>query len=108
MLESIGYKVSIHTKSLTALEDFISNPKKYDLIVTDQTMPYMLGTDLIERMREFQPNIRAIIITGFGDSISEETAKDKGIDAVVIKPLILSNFSNLIRKVLDRKVTQKI
>lgn len=108
MLESIGYKVSIHTKSLTALEDFISNPKKYDLVVTDQTMPYMLGTDLIERMREFRPNIRAIIITGFGDSISEETAKDKGIDAVVIKPLILSNFSNLIRKVLDRKVTQKI
>lgn len=107
MLEGLGYSVSIHTKSLTALEDFMSNPKKYDLVVTDQTMPYMLGTDLVSRFKEIRPDIKAIIITGFGDSITEEVAKDKGINAIVIKPLILSKFSTLIRKILDKKVIKK-
>lgn len=107
MLEGLGYSVSIHTKSLTALEDFMANPKKYNLVVSDQTMPNMLGTDLIDRFKKIQPDIKAIIITGFGDSITEEVAKDKGIDAIVIKPLILSKFSTLIRKILDKKVTKK-
>ena len=103
MLESLGYSVSVHTKSLTALEEFTSNPSIYDLLVTDQTMPYLLGTELIRKVRELKPRIKAIIITGYGDSISEETKIKEKIDAVVIKPLILSNFSNLIRKVLDEK-----
>ena len=102
MLESLGYSVSVHTKSLTALEEFTSNPGIYDLLVTDQTMPYLLGTELIRKIRELKPGIKAIIITGYGDSISEEVKITEKIDAVVVKPLILSNFSNLIRKVLDQ------
>jgi len=101
MLESLGYSVNVHTKSLTALEEFTSNPGIYDLLVTDQTMPHMLGTELIRKVRELKPGIKTIIITGYGDSISEEVKIMENIDAVVIKPLILSNFSNLIRKVLD-------
>ena len=73
-----------------------------------KTMPYMLGTDLIDRFREFRPDLKAIIITGYSDSISEATAEKKGIDAVVFKPLVISSFSNLIRKVLDRQVTENI
>ena len=103
MLESLGYKVTIYTNSLAALEDFVSNPNLYDLIVSDQTMPNMLGTDMVAKMKQLRPNLKAVIITGFGDSITEEVAKDKGINAIVIKPLILSKFSNLIRKILDKK-----
>ncbi len=101
MLESLGYTVNVHTNSLAALDDFTSDPTLYDLLVTDQTMPYMLGTELIRKARELKPAIKAIIITGFGDSITEEEKIKKGIDAIVVKPLILSSFSNLIRKVLD-------
>ncbi len=108
MLEGLGYTVNIFTKSIDALKDFTTDPDRYDLIVTDQTMPYMLGTDLIDKLKEIRPDIKAVIITGFGDSITEEVAKDKGIDAIVIKPLILSKFSTLIRKILDKKVTKKI
>ena len=107
MLESLGYKVTIHTSSLAALEDFVSSPKLFDLVVSDQTMPNMLGTDLIEKMKQLRPDLKAVIITGFGDSITEEVAKDKGINAIVIKPLILSKFSNLIRKILDKKVIKQ-
>jgi len=108
MLESMGYKVSVHNKSLAALEDFTASPSSFDLVVTDQTMPYMLGTDLIERFREFRPDLKAIIITGYGDSIPDDLAREKGIDAVVVKPLILSKFSTLIRTILDKTVTEKI
>lgn len=103
MLEGLGYTVTVHTNSLVAYENFVSNPKVYDLVVSDQTMPNMLGTDLISKMKELRPDLKAIIITGFGDSITEELAKDKGINAIVIKPLILSKFSSLIRKILDKK-----
>ena len=52
MLENLGYKVTIKSDCLSALEEFKSDPMKYSLLVTDQTMPKMFGTELAARMKE--------------------------------------------------------
>jgi len=101
MLENIGYKVTIKTDAMSALEEFRSNPDKYSLLVTDQTMPGMLGTELASKMKEIRPDLKAIIITGYIDKLSEDQMNETGISEIIMKPLIISDFSKVIRKVLD-------
>jgi CheY-like chemotaxis protein len=100
MLESLGYTVDIKTDSQSALQDFKKDPGKYDLLVTDQAMPKMMGTELIGQVRQIRPDLKTIIITGYHDSIPKNAIKQFGISDIISKPLILSEFSELIRKVL--------
>jgi signal transduction histidine kinase/ActR/RegA family two-component response regulator len=106
MLENLGYKVTIKSDSLSALDEFKSSPMKYSLLVTDQTMPGMLGTELAARMKEIRPKFKVIIITGYIDKLAEELLKQDGISEVIMKPIILSDFSRVIRKVLDEDKTK--
>lgn len=101
MLEKLGYKVSIKSDSLSALEDFKNDPKKYSLLVTDQKMPDIQGTELAYRMKEINPGLKVIIITGYGDNLSEDVLSKNGISEVIYKPMVLDDFSKVIRKVLD-------
>ena len=105
MLENLGYKVTIKTDPLSALEEFKSDPHKYSLLVTDQTMPRMFGTELAVRLKEIRPDLKVIIITGYIDKLPEDIINESGISEIIMKPLILSDFSKVIRKVLDENQT---
>jgi signal transduction histidine kinase/ActR/RegA family two-component response regulator len=101
MLENLGYKVTTKSDSISALEEFKSSPDKYALLVTDQNMPAMAGTDLAIKMREIKPKLKVIVITGFADNLSDEVLSKSGIAEVILKPMILEDFSKVIRRVLD-------
>jgi len=104
MLESLGYTVDIKTDSMDALEVFKKDPQKYDLLVTDQAMPKMMGTELIGKVKKIRPDIKSIIITGYQDSIPSDVKEQYGIVDIVSKPLILSEFSELIGRVLNQNI----
>jgi len=101
MLENLGYKVTTKTNSNEAFEEFKRNPWKYSLLVTDQTMPKMLGTELAGKMRKINPSLKVIIITGYIDKLSDVTKSRNGSYEIILKPVKLSEFSKVIRKVLD-------
>lgn len=107
MLESLGYTVDIKTDSHSALQDFKKDPFKYDLLVTDQAMPKMMGTELIGKVKQIRPDLKSIIITGYQDSIPKNTMEQYDVANIISKPLILSEFSELIRKVLNQKTIKK-
>jgi CheY-like chemotaxis protein len=108
MLESLGYTVDIRTDGHSAIRELQNDPGKYDLLVTDQAMPRMLGTELVRAARKTQPDLKVIIITGFRDSIPKNAESELGVSEIVLKPLILSDFSNLIREVLDKKEKMEV
>jgi len=101
MLENLGYKVTIESDSLSALVEFKNNPDKYSLLVTDQNMPNLQGTELASMMKEISPALKVIIITGYADNLSEEVLSKNGISEVILKPMILDDFSKVIRRALD-------
>ena len=107
MLESLGYSVDIKTDSMEALKDFKRDPDKFDLLVTDQAMPKMMGTELIGKVKQIRPDLKSIIITGYQDSIPKDAMEQFGIADIISKPLILSEFSELIRKVLTQQDIKK-
>jgi CheY-like chemotaxis protein len=103
MLERLGYTVKVRTNSLEALEVFRSNPDEFDLLITDQTMPHMTGSELAREIRHIRQDIPIILCSGFSEQMNEEKIKKMGIQAFVMKPLIMSELAQIIRKVLDQK-----
>ncbi|MBW1780494.1 MAG: PAS domain S-box protein [Deltaproteobacteria bacterium] len=101
MLEKLGYTVRARTSSIEALEAFRNNPKGFDLVITDMTMPNMTGKELAQKLMSIRPDIPVILCTGFSEQIDERKAKVMGIGAFVMKPIVMTEMSHTIRKVLD-------
>ena len=100
-LSYLGYDVVTRTCGVEALELFQSTPEKFDLVITDYTMPHMTGMDLARKLLEIRPDIPIILCTGFSENISEEKAKAQGIRGYVMKPVSIHNLANTCRRVLD-------
>lgn len=106
MLESLGYSVTIRNDGNRAFQEFKRHPEDYDLLVTDQIMPGLLGTNLAAKFRQLNPKLKVIIITGAKESINEKIISEYQIDELLLKPLKLSEFSKVIRDVLDHNNDQ--
>ena len=100
MLERLGYTVFTENSSIEALEIFRNDPNGFDIIITDMTMPNMTGDKLAIAMMNIRPDIPIILCTGFSESITGEQAKEIGIREFIMKPLVLSDLSEKIRRVL--------
>lgn len=103
MLEWLGYKVTSRTSSIEALEAFRYNPKGFDLVITDQTMPNMTGKNLAKELMSIRQDIPIILCTGFSEQIDERRAKEMGIRAFIMKPIVMGQIAKIIREVLDKK-----
>jgi len=101
MLEILGYEVTARYSSLDALEAFRAAPDKFDLVITDMTMPNMTGDKLTTQLKEIRPDIPVILCTGFSESVAVQKAKALGIDALLLKPIVRSELAETIRDVLD-------
>jgi len=101
MLERLGYKVEAKQNPVEALKLFQSKPDEFDLVITDMTMPQMTGVKLSEKLKDVRSDTPVIICTGHSSLIHEEKAKELGIAAYVMKPIVMSDVAKTIRKVLD-------
>jgi len=101
MLERLGYHITARTSSIEALEAFRANPDKFDLVITDMTMPNMTGDKLAGEMIKIRSDIPIILCTGFSEMMSQEGAESLGLKGFLMKPIVLKELSSVIRKVLD-------
>jgi CheY-like chemotaxis protein len=106
MLAELGYQVICRTSSREALLLFAEDPSRFDLVITDQTMPDMTGVELARAMLAIRPDIRIILTTGFSHLVDAESAKANGIKGFVMKPLTKREMGRTIRKVLDEQQSQ--
>ena len=101
ILERLGYQVETKTDPVDALELFRSNPGQFDLVITDMAMPQMDGNKLVKEILNIRPEMPIILCTGFSEKVSEENARELGIRAFAMKPLVIQDFAVVVRKVLD-------
>ncbi len=102
MLERLGYRVQTRENPQEALELFQNAPDRFDLVITDMTMPHMTGIQLYERLKAIREDIPVIICTGHSPLIDEKKAGELGIGALIIKPVVMREMARTIRSVLDR------
>ena len=101
ILSALGYAVTAESNSLTALKKFEKDPGAFDLVITDQTMPGMTGSELAKAMLQMRPELPVILCTGYTASFSEKDALALGIRHYAIKPLTVAKMAKLVREVLD-------
>lgn len=98
ILEGQGHKVSAFTDSNKALASFSENPHQYDLVITDQTMPKLTGSEMAKAMIEVKPGISIILCSGYSDNIDKEGAESIGITAYMAKPLDMQALYKVINQ----------
>ena len=103
MLERLGYEVVTQENSVQALELFRAEPDRFDLVITDMTMPLMTGDKLARELMVIRSDIPVILCTGHSSLVSKEKEKEMGIRAFVRKPLSFRVIAETVRRVLDKK-----
>jgi len=101
MLEDLGYTVEARTSSVEAFQLFSADPGRFDLVITDTTMPNMTGIELSQRIIEIRPGFPIILCTGFSEMITEPQAKALGINAFLTKPILKADMARTVREALD-------
>ena len=103
ILSRLGYHVTLHTDSRKALETFKKNPDKFDVIITDMTMPKMTGTELATKLFKIKPDVQIILCSGHSDLIDKQIARSMGIKEYITKPITLKQIAETIRRVLTKE-----
>jgi len=101
MLGRMGYHITAMTNSLEALKTFETNPQRFDLVITDITMPKMTGDQFAQAIISIRPDIPVILTTGFSDRLNQKQAEQLGIKAFLMKPVEREVLLKTVRKVLD-------
>ncbi|MCP4714983.1 MAG: GAF domain-containing protein, partial [Deltaproteobacteria bacterium] len=102
LLESLGYQVHTSLTAIEALEAFQQNPENFDLVMTDQTMPYMTGYNLALELFKIRPELPVILCSGYSEIVSADKARAAGIREFIMKPLDRRQLAETIRTVLDQ------
>jgi PAS domain S-box-containing protein len=102
-LERLGYSVVAMTSSIDALEAFQEKPDEFDLVITDQIMPNMTGTQLAEELIAIQPDIPVVLCSGFPENISPEELKRIGIKEFIAKPVSRQEIAAVVQTVLENQ-----
>jgi signal transduction histidine kinase/ActR/RegA family two-component response regulator len=101
MMKNLGYRVKAMTSGAEALEVFKTDPDRFDVVITDMTMPNMTGVDLSRQILQIRPDIPIILSTGFSEQITETQAKALGIRAFISKPILKADLARTVREVLE-------
>lgn len=101
MLKSLGYRVDGFLDAVNALSFFEQDPHRFDLIITDMTMPGMTGDHLIRKILLIRPEIPVIIASGFNAQITPDQTAEMGISALLNKPYSIYELSIAIKTALS-------
>ena len=101
ILQNLGYKVVVKTDSVEALETFRARPDRFDLVITDQTMPHMTGETLARELVQIRKDIPIILCTGLNKAILKERTRAVGMREIVTKPFAIRQLAQSIRRALD-------
>ena len=87
MLAGLGYEPVGFESSRVALRVFRDSPQRFDVVLTDEAMPELVGTDLAREIRLLRPDIPVILMSGHGGATLVQQAAAIGVKEVLHKPL---------------------
>jgi DNA-binding response OmpR family regulator len=80
-----GFEAVTFSNPKVALAEFERDPAAWDVVVTDQMMPGMLGDELARRMRDQRPDLPIVLCTGNAEATREQCGV-LAVDALLEKP----------------------
>ncbi|KAB2889980.1 MAG: response regulator [Desulfobulbaceae bacterium] len=100
ILEPYGYGVTCCSSGIDALTLFARDPSRFDLVISDYSMPQIMGTRLISEIRRIRPDIPTILVSGLIDGNVVESGQVLAIDAILEKPLDKEILARTVQHIL--------
>lgn len=102
-LEANNIKVDGYDSSHNALEAFNATPGKWDVVVSDISLPDIDGIELVRRIRKKNKHIPVIMYSGFKQPNLEETLHELGVNRMLIKPVFPETMVQEIRQLVVKQ-----
>lgn len=100
ILEALGYNTLIARSGKEAIEVYINNQDNIDMVLLDLIMPNLNGGETYDKMKEVNPNIKALLSSGYSiDGQGAEVLK-RGCNGFIQKPFKIDELSKKIREIL--------
>jgi CheY-like chemotaxis protein/two-component sensor histidine kinase len=96
----LGYEPVGFASSSAALQAFQAAPQRFDVVVTDESMPDLQGTELAREIRRIRPALPIIIMSGYGGAQLANRAAEIGVNALLRKPLHSRDLAESLARVL--------
>jgi CheY-like chemotaxis protein len=100
MMAQLGYEPVGFTSSAAALESFRHTPRRFDIVITDEAMPEMTGSELVRELRKIRPDVPVVMMTGYVSSSLLARARQAGINDVLGKPLVSGEIARSVAAAL--------
>jgi len=102
ILNRIGYEVLLAGGGQEALDVYTKNQDKVDIILLDMVMPGMGGGETYDRMKEINPEIKILLVSGYGIEGQATEILERGCDGFIQKPFEMNKMSQKIREILHK------
>jgi PAS domain S-box-containing protein len=102
MIAGLGYEPVGFTSSIHALETFRASPGSFDMILSDEAMPEMTGSELALAIREIRGDIPIVLMSGYVTPAMTQRARDAGVAEVLAKPLVARDIARSLAGALQR------
>jgi FixJ family two-component response regulator len=96
---ALGYEPVGFTSSRLALEAFRAAPDRFDAVLTDESMPDLVGTEFVRQLRSLHASIPILLMSGHGEAVTAR-ALEAGVAEVLHKPLRSRNIAEALARVL--------
>jgi len=107
LLENLGHRVKSVSKGDEAIASYkaaLSSPSPFDLVILDLTIKQgMGGIETVKHLREIDPDVTAIICSGFSSKDELVKYRDYGFSGVIIKPFYSEDLEDIIQKTPVKK-----
>jgi two-component system, cell cycle sensor histidine kinase and response regulator CckA len=107
-LINYGFLVDAFTNPEEALRKFKSNADSYSLILSDIWMKSISGIQLAEKVKEVNPNVKVLLLTGseIGGKEFSKVSASASIDGFIQKPISIRKLTDKILSLIDETKNQ--
>jgi len=99
-LAVLGYEPAGFDSSVAALQAFRAEPQRYDLVLTDETMPDLSGVELAREIRRLRPDLPIVLMSGYSGAQLTGRARAIGVAEVLRKPLVRRDIAEALGRAL--------
>jgi DNA-binding NtrC family response regulator len=103
VLEHVGYSVVAATHGEQGFAEFIADPDRFALIISDVVMPNKTGPELIEAIRRIRPEVRVIFMSAYTGGLSSAPAEISPGEILLEKPFSLDQLLHTVALMVGSK-----
>ena len=103
IIAKLGYEPVGYTSPVEALEAFRADPQRFDVVLSDETMPGMTGSQLAERIRAINGDVPIVLMSGYAAAPLAARALAVGAVDVLNKPLLAHDIARALEGALHRR-----